>query len=102
MEEFLGGLLGTTESGSALAAILYDIVGSTERLSTTGVREWRYHSTPTTRRSHHGRTAPGRIVKTTDDGILATFDGPGRVLRYAIALDDGSLIAVNPTRTSCR
>jgi class 3 adenylate cyclase len=28
----------------------------------------------------------GRIVKTTVDGILATFDGPGRAIRCALAL----------------
>jgi class 3 adenylate cyclase len=28
----------------------------------------------------------GQLVKTTDDGILATFDGPGRGIRCAAAL----------------
>jgi class 3 adenylate cyclase len=28
----------------------------------------------------------GRLIKTTGDGILATFDGPGRAIRCAIAL----------------
>ena len=30
----------------------------------------------------------GRLVKTTGDGILATFDGPGRAIRCAAALRD--------------
>ena len=30
----------------------------------------------------------GRLVKTTGDGILATFDGPGRGIRCAAALRD--------------
>jgi pimeloyl-ACP methyl ester carboxylesterase len=30
----------------------------------------------------------GRLVKTTGDGILATFDGPGRAIRCAAALTD--------------
>ncbi|HZD78581.1 MAG TPA: adenylate/guanylate cyclase domain-containing protein [Actinomycetota bacterium] len=30
----------------------------------------------------------GRLVKTTGDGILATFDGPGRAIRAAAALRD--------------
>jgi class 3 adenylate cyclase len=28
----------------------------------------------------------GRLVKTTGDGILATFDGPGRAIHCAVAL----------------
>ena len=30
----------------------------------------------------------GRLIKTTGDGILATFDGPGRAIHCAIALRD--------------
>ena len=30
----------------------------------------------------------GQLVKTTGDGILATFDGPGRAIRCAAALGD--------------
>jgi len=30
----------------------------------------------------------GQLVKTTGDGILATFDGPGRAIRCAMALGD--------------
>ena len=30
----------------------------------------------------------GQLVKTTGDGILATFDGPGRAIRCAAALRD--------------
>jgi class 3 adenylate cyclase len=36
----------------------------------------------------HGRGVPGPAVKTTGDGILATFDGPGRAIRCAAALRD--------------
>jgi len=32
--------------------------------------------------------AGGRLVKTTGDGVLATFDGPGRGIHCAIALRD--------------
>jgi len=28
----------------------------------------------------------GRLVKTTGDGVLATFDGPGRAIHCAVAL----------------
>ena len=30
----------------------------------------------------------GRMVKSTGDGVLATFDGPGRAVRCACALQD--------------
>jgi class 3 adenylate cyclase len=30
----------------------------------------------------------GQLVKTTGDGVLATFDGPGRAIRCAAALTD--------------
>jgi class 3 adenylate cyclase len=42
----------------------------------------------------HDRTAErivaryrGNLVKTTGDGILATFDGPGRAIRCALAFE---------------
>jgi class 3 adenylate cyclase len=88
IEEFLGELHGTNEPDRALAAILYtDIVGSTERLSAMGDREWRnlldiHDAVARTMVEQHR----GRIVKTTGDGILATFDGPGRAIRCALAL----------------
>jgi class 3 adenylate cyclase len=30
----------------------------------------------------------GRVVKSTGDGVLATFDGPGRAIRCACAIRD--------------
>jgi class 3 adenylate cyclase len=30
----------------------------------------------------------GQLVRSTGDGILATFDGPGRAIRCAVALND--------------
>jgi class 3 adenylate cyclase len=32
----------------------------------------------------------GRVVKTTGDGVLATFDGPARAIRCACALRDAA------------
>jgi class 3 adenylate cyclase len=90
IEEFLDGLHGVVEPDRALAAILFtDIVGSTERASALGDREWRHlletHDAVarTVVEQHRGRP-----VKTTGDGMLATFDGPGRAIRCAIALGD--------------
>jgi class 3 adenylate cyclase len=90
IEEFLGGLHRVPEPDRALAAILFtDIVGSTERASAVGDREWR-----NLLESHDvvARTIVeqhrGRLVKMTGDGMLATFDGPGRAIRCAMALGD--------------
>jgi class 3 adenylate cyclase len=88
IEEFLSSLHDTAEPDRALAAILFtDIVGSTERVSTLGDREWR-----NLLESHDvlARTIVeqhrGRLVKMTGDGMLATFDGPGRAIRCAQSL----------------
>jgi class 3 adenylate cyclase len=90
IEEFLGGLHGVTESDRALAAILFtDFVGSTKHLSALGDRAWRnlldsHDVIARTAVEQHG----GHLVRTTGDGILATFDGPGRAIRCARALSD--------------
>jgi class 3 adenylate cyclase len=90
IEEFLSGLHGAPEPERALAAILFtDIVGSTERASAVGDREWRnllesHDAVARTVVEQHR----GRLVKMTGDGMLATFDGPGRAIRCAQALDD--------------
>ena len=71
-----------------LASVLFtDIVSSTERAAALGDRRWRQLL------DRHDRTARaevdryhGRLVKTTGDGILATFDAPTRALRCAFGL----------------
>jgi pimeloyl-ACP methyl ester carboxylesterase len=90
IDEFLRGLHGASESDRALAAILFtDFVDSTKRLAALGDRAWR-----NVLDSHDvvARTVVeqhrGRLVQMTGDGILATFDGPGRAIRCAIALND--------------
>lgn len=90
VEEFLGGLREAKEPDRALAAILFtDIVGSTQRAAHLGDRAWR-----NLLESHDvvARTVVeqhrGTLVKMTGDGILATFDGPGRAIRCAMALAD--------------
>jgi len=90
IEEFLRGLHGAAEPDRALAAILFtDIVGSTERASTLGDREWRrlletHDAVARTVVEQHR----GKLIKMTGDGMLATFDGPGRAVRCAVALGD--------------
>ena len=90
IEKFLAELHDPSESDRALAAILFtDFVESTKQLSAIGDHAWRNLLD-----SHDviARTVVeqhcGRLVKTTGDGILAMFDGPGRAIRCAIALRD--------------
>jgi class 3 adenylate cyclase len=65
-----------------------DIVGSTRQARRLG-RRWRelltVHDELARRLIDQ---AGGRLVNTTGDGILATFDGPGRGIHCAIALRD--------------
>ena len=73
-----------------LATVLFtDIVGSTERAAELGDRGWR--ELLNAHDELAGRLVEefgGRLVKTTGDGILATFDGPGRAIDCAAALRD--------------
>jgi class 3 adenylate cyclase len=73
-----------------LATVLFtDIVASTEQLSTVGDNAWRRilddHDTTV---QHAVAAHRGRIIKGLGDGILATFDGPARAVRCAIAIRD--------------
>jgi class 3 adenylate cyclase len=90
IEEFLTGARRGRESDRVLATVMFtDIVGSTERASRSGDREWRM-----TLQEHDRLVAQqlerfrGRAVKTTGDGVLATFDGPARAIRCAQATSD--------------
>jgi class 3 adenylate cyclase len=71
-----------------LATILFtDIVGSTRTAEALGDRRWRalldlHDDTARVLVADHA----GHFVKTTGDGIVATFDGPGRAIRAAIEL----------------
>jgi len=88
IEEFLTGALHPVESERVLATVLFtDIVGSTERLAELGDRRWRELLEDHFRlaRRELGRHR-GREVKTTGDGLLATFDGPARAIRCANAI----------------
>jgi class 3 adenylate cyclase/dihydrofolate reductase len=74
-----------------LATVLFtDIVGSTEQAAALGDQGWRRLL------DRHDRVARaeverfrGRLVKSTGDGILATFDAPTRALRCAFGLNAG-------------
>lgn len=85
IEEFLTGVRRGPESDRALATVMFtDIVGSTDRAAEVGDRRWReiLDAHDRTIRSHLLRFQ-GRLVNTMGDGILATFDVPGRAIRCA-------------------
>ncbi len=71
-----------------LVTVLFtDIVGSTERAREVGDRRWRELLDAHDRLARElVRREGGKLVKTTGDGILAIFDGPGRAIRCAAAL----------------
>lgn len=79
------------EGERVLSTVLFtDIVDSTAQLERLGDRTWRRlladHDELVRRVLDEFR---GWIVKTTGDGILATFDGPARAIRAAAAIRGG-------------
>jgi class 3 adenylate cyclase/esterase/lipase len=90
IEEFLTGSRAPVDVDRVLATVLFtDIVGSTEKAAELGDRRWRdllEHHHATIRRNL--ARFRGREVKTTGDGILATFDGPARGVRCACAITE--------------
>ena len=91
VERFLTGRLAPAEPDRVLATILVtDIVGSTERAAELGDAAWkelleRHHSIVREQLA----AFRGEEVDTAGDGFLATFDGPGRAIRAAVAIRDG-------------
>jgi class 3 adenylate cyclase len=85
IEEFCTGVRPAARADRVLASVLFtDIVGSTERAAALGDERWKRLL------EQHDRTARdvvrswrGEVIKTTGDGMLATFDGPGRALLCA-------------------
>jgi class 3 adenylate cyclase len=88
IEEFLTGVRSRPEPDRILATVLFtDIVGSTERLAAIGDAAWRDLLD-----AHHARVREqlvrfgGREINTAGDGFFATFDGPARAVRCALAI----------------
>jgi len=90
VEEFLTGVRRGPEPDRVLATVLFtDIVGSTEMAVGLGDRRWRELL-----EAHHIAVRGelerfrGREIDTAGDGFLATFDGPARAIRCALAVRD--------------
>lgn len=85
---FVNGLDPAPEADRVLATVMFtDIVGSTQRASELGDRAWaallgQHH---TAVRSELERFR-GQEVDTAGDGFFATFDGPARAVRCALAV----------------
>ena len=90
IEEFITGHRDSSpeDIDRVLATVLFtDIVDSTRRAAETGDRAWRKLL------DHYDELAlqivekhRGILIRSTGDGILATFDGPARGVRCALAL----------------
>jgi class 3 adenylate cyclase len=92
IERFLQEPEITPARDRVLATILFtDIVASTEQLAASGDDAWGRaldeHDRTMQRRVASYR---GRFVKSTGDGILATFDGPARAVRCAAEMIDAA------------
>jgi len=88
IEEFVTGVRRGREPERSLTTLVFtDIVGSTDRALKLGDERWRQlldrHEAVV-----HRQVArfDGRLVKTTGDGALATFERPARAIRFALAI----------------
>jgi class 3 adenylate cyclase len=88
--EFLTGHQAEVADDRVLATVLFtDIVDSTRRAAEMGDRDWRalLDAHDAVVRSQLARFR-GREVNTSGDSFLATFDGPQRAIRCAMATRD--------------
>ncbi len=90
VEEFLTGSRSAGSPDRVLATVLFtDIVDSTATAARLGDRRWkellREHEAIIRRELSRHR---GREIHGTGDGVLATFDGPARAIRCAVAIRD--------------
>ena len=90
IEEFLTGSVAVVERDRVLATVMFvDMVDSTRTAATLGDKAWRevldrYHRAI----AHEISRSRGRIIKSTGDGVMATFDGPARAIRCGLALHE--------------
>jgi class 3 adenylate cyclase len=94
VEEFVTGAAPVHDVDRILATVLFtDIVDSTSKQVELGDARWKEtlnrHDEVVRREIDRHR---GKRIKTTGDGVLATFDGPARGVRCALAI----LAAVAP------
>lgn len=88
IEEFITGQRGPGEPERRVATTVFtDIVGSTELAASVGDLAWRdlldRHDETVRQELVRWR---GKEVKTTGDGVLATFESPSQAIQFAKAL----------------
>jgi class 3 adenylate cyclase len=90
IQDFLTGVRPSPVSRRVLLTVLFtDIVGSTKLAAELGDERWdelltEHNNAVRTQIERFG----GSEIKTTGDGVLATFDGPARAVRCAMAIRD--------------
>jgi hypothetical protein len=90
IQRFVTGVRPAPAPDRVLATVLFtDIVGSTRQAAELGDERWMallddHHRVIRRQLDRFG----GQEVKTVGDGILATFDGPARAIRCALAIRD--------------
>lgn len=95
------GSAGPVPADRALATVLFtDIVESTAKAGEVGDLRWRelldlHDETARREVTRHS----GELIKNTGDGILATFDGPGRAISFASIFGSGLARIGLPIRT---
>jgi pimeloyl-ACP methyl ester carboxylesterase len=91
IEEFVTGTRRHSVNDRILATVLFtDIVGSTERAAEMGDQDWgdllaAHHATVREQLARYS----GTELATAGDGFFATFDGPARAVRCALAIASG-------------
>jgi class 3 adenylate cyclase len=88
IENFVLGKTADDDPERILSTVVFtDIVDSTDHASRLGDSRWKelldQHDRIIRERLPHFR---GKLIKTTGDGMLATFDGPARAVRCALRL----------------
>jgi class 3 adenylate cyclase len=89
IEEFVTGARPIHDIDRVLATVLFtDIVGSTQKAAELGDARWKevldeHHVRVRQELDRHG----GREIDTMGDGFLATFEGPARAIRCALAVE---------------
>jgi class 3 adenylate cyclase len=88
LTEFLTGDRPQVQIDRVFTTILFtDIVGSTERVVAIGDQRWRSLLNAHDRAVRHElRRYRGREIGTRGDGFVASFDGPARAIRCAVAI----------------
>ncbi len=94
IQQFLTGSreLSSFDIERILATVLFtDIVDSTRSAVAAGDLTWRHILDSHDQIARHMvEKHRGNLIKTTGDGILATFDGPGRAVRCALAFESAA------------